>query len=333
MKPNLHHPLGKALLLFLISFTLQHQSFSQAFIFGNKIKYEAGINFGPSFFLGDLGGHAGKGTTFIKDLNLNFTNVMKGAYITVYPSKWIGFRLSAGVTHLEGDDAVIKDNGGDELARKQRNLDFKTDIWEINGAFEFFPTMFFNQNSDDEPRLRPYGVLGAGAFHFNPKGSLTDINGNKRWYALQPLRTEGQGMTEYPERKPYKLTQLNIPMGAGIKYYFSDRVNASLEFLYRKTFTDYIDDVSSTYIDPKDFNKYLSAQDAAIATAISDKVISGIVSPVPGGRYLAGEQRGNINNKDTYFTFSAKVGFRLGTIYESSFARKSAMQTRCPSVY
>ena len=332
MKPCLPNFVGKAVLLSTICLSLLGKSYSQAFIFGNeKVKWEAGINFGPSFFLGDLGGNAGKGTPFLKDINLEFTKLMKGAYITMYPSRIFGIRLSAGLTYLEGDDAVINTNGINELWRRQRNLDFRTNVWEANACVELFPTMIFNTNTEDEPRFRPYGLIGVGVFHFNPQGSLTDSRGNKSWYYLHPLRLEGQGMAEYPYSQPYKLTQLNIPMGGGFKYFVSDRVNVSMELLYRKTFTDYIDDVSKKYIDPKSFAKYLSAADASLATKLSDKAV-GIIYPGMT-RYPAGTQRGDLKDGDTYFSVIAKVGFRLGPIYESSFARRAARQTRCPSVY
>lgn len=331
MKPRLHNFVGKTLLLFLICSSSLSKSYSQGFIFGNeKVKWEAGINFGPSFFLGDLGGNSGKGRNSLKDLNLEFTKLMKGAYLTVYPNRFFGLRLAASLTYLEGDDAVINTKGINELWRKQRNLDFKTNVWEANASVEIFPTMIFS-SEDYEPRLRPYGLIGIGVFHFNPKGSLTDAAGNKSWYPLHPLRTEGQGMPEYPNSQPYQLTQLNIPMGGGLKFFVSDRVNVSMEVLYRKTFTDYIDDVSQKYIDPKDYAKYLSAQDASLAYKLSDKTI-GIIYPGMT-RFPGGTQRGDIKDKDTYFSVIAKVGFRLGPIYESSFARRAARQTRCPSVY
>jgi hypothetical protein len=332
MKACLLHKVGKTLLLLIITVCFFSNSFSQGFIFGNeKTKWEVGLNFGPSFFLGDLGGNAGKGKNNMKDVNLEFTKLMKGAYLTVYPTRWVGLRLAAGVTYLEGDDAIINTKGVDELWRKQRNLDFKTNVWEANLSAEIFPTMFFYNDPENQPRLRPYGLIGIGLFHFNPKGSLTDAAGNKSWYALHPLRTEGQGMAEYPTSKPYQLTQMNIPMGAGIKYFASERVNVGLEFLYRKTFTDNIDDVSQNYIDPKNFAKYLPSQDAALASKLYDKTI-GIIYPGMT-RWPEGTQRGDVKDKDTYFSVVLKVGFRLGPIYESSFARSAARQTRCPSVY
>jgi len=306
MKPRLLNSVGKSLMLLLICTILFIRSYSQAFLFGGeKFKVEMGVNFGPSFFLGDLGGNRGKGTAFLKDLNLDLTKLMKGAFITVYPTNWLGFRLAADVTYLEGRDDIIKTNGIDEIWRKQRNLDFKTTVLEA--------------------------YAGIGVFHFNPKGSLTDANGNKTWYNLQPLRTEGQGMGEYPNSKPYKLTQMNIPIGGGIKYYASDRMNFSMEVLYRKTFTDYIDDVSKTYVDPKNFAKYLPASSAAIAAQIYDKTIPIIF---PGmTRWPEGTQRGDNKDGDTYFSIVARIGVRLGPIESSSFAKRAARQTRCPSVF
>ena len=178
------------------------------------------------------------------------------------------------------------------------------------------------------PRLLPYGVIGVGYFHFNPQGSLTDANGKKTWYYLRPLHTEGEGFPEYPERKMYSLSQINIPMGVGLKYYISDRVNVSFEILLRKSFTDYIDDVSTTYIDPNLFNKYLSPHDAAIARQISDKVFA-IVNPGLT-RNSPGTQRGNPNQNDSYFTTFLKFAIRMGPIFDNTYDRNVASRMRCP---
>ena len=329
MKPFLHKSVVKHAILLLICFTIFSNSYSQSFLFGEKIKWEVGVNFGPSFFLGDLGGNSGKGTNNLKDVNLQFTKLMKGAFVTMYPKNWFGVRLAANATYLEGSDAVINTTGINELHRKQRNLDFKSTVLEGYVALELFPTMLFYHDPENQPRLRPYGFAGIGLFHFNPKGSLTDAAGNKTWYELHPLRIEGQGMAEYPDSKPYKLTQINIPFGAGIKFYASDRINLSTEFIYRKTFTDNIDDVSNKYIDPKDYSKYLSAADAALATKLSDKTI-GIIYPGMT-RFPANTKRGDPKDLDTYFSVVLKFGIQLGEL--NSAAKNIKRQTRCPSVY
>ena len=311
---------------------IPQNTYSQHLFFQTgKVNWEAGINFGPSFFLGDLGGNKGKGTPFLKDLNLQFTNLMKGVFITAYPTDWVGIRLAAELGKLEGDDGAVNTKGVDELWRKQRNLDFRTNIAEGYIALEFFPLMVFPGIRDQQPRLRPYGVIGAGLFHFNPQGSISDSGGNKTWYYLHPLRTEGEGMSEYPNRKEYKLTQVNIPFGAGLKYLLSDRISISTEFLYRKTFTDYIDDVSRNYIDPNNFSKYLSPEDASIARRVSDKTV-GIITPGLT-RYAPGTQRGNPKQDDAYFNFFLKIGIRLGESYSSAGAEREAHHMRCPNLF
>ena len=332
MKKRLHSVTVSCILIAFSLFMVPLISFSQHFIFQTgSVKWEAGVNFGPSFFLGDLGGNTGKGTGFIKDINLQFTNIMKGVFLTAYPSDFIGIRVAAQMGSLAGDDAAIKTKGVDELWRKQRNLDFRTNIEEAYIAVEVFPLMVLTSFMENQPRLRPYGVFGVGMFHFNPQGSLTDANGQKTWYYLHPLRTEGEGMIEYPGRKEYKLTQFNIPAGFGLKYFVSERVNISTEFLYRKTFTDYIDDVSTFVIDPNYFARYLSAADAAIARQISDKTY-GIVTPGIN-RYAPGTQRGNPKLDDAYFNFFLKIGIRLGEIYGSAFEKNAAHQLRCPKIF
>ncbi len=330
MKNLLHCFIFKGIFFLLLCFGFYTKTFSQHLILGNEdFKVEAGLNFGPTTFLGDLGGNAGYGTKGLKDVNLPVTKLMKGVFITAYPNNWLGFRFAAQYTYLEGADSLIHSHGINELYRKERNLDFRSDVWEAYGAIEVFPIMLMKKNSDDDysPRLRPYIFAGIGIFHFDPMGSLMDQNGKTSWYHLQPLHTEGEGFSEFPNRKNYALTQVNIPMGGGLKYFASDRVNFSLELLYRQTFTDYIDDVSTDYINAELFDKHLS-QNAAIAKQIYDKTFSVLV---PGAsRFAPGDQRGNPKNTDAYFSVLLKFGFRLGGIYENSFNRRAANQLKCP---
>jgi len=330
MKTHLLEVIQKRILTFLLCFALVSSATAQHLMLGGEnTKVELGLNFGPTFFLGDLGGKVGKGTTFIKDLNYKLTKLMKGAFVSVYPNEWLGFRLAAQYTYVEGIDSIISTHGVDELWRKQRNLDFKSNMWEVYTAMEFFPLQYIKRNDEEyDPRFRPYVFAGVGLFHFNPKGSLKDQNGNVTWHELQPLHMEGQGFAEYPDRKNYKLTQLNLPYGAGFKYLISGNINAGLELLYRKTFTDYIDDVSTRYIDPALYDKYLSPADAAIAYRLSDKTI-GIVTPGVG-RYAPGTQRGSPKHNDAYFSFLLKFGIRLGGDDGNSYNNSARQQSRCP---
>ena len=333
MKKRLHILCLTCFIFAAVSCLLPEIIFSQSLMIGNdKTRFEAGLNIGPSFFLGDLGGHRGKGTRFVKDLNLPTTQMFYGAFLTYYPNQWFGVRVAAQYGKLSGADDLITTDGENELYRKQRNLDFRTNIAEAYVATEFWPLMYLHRNDQDySPRFSPYGVLGVGVFHFNPQGSLTNSNGVTTWYDLRPLHTEGEGFPEYPDRKEYALTQVNIPMGVGVKYFLSSRVNLSLEFLYRHTFTDYIDDVSTNYIDPSLFYKYLSPQNAALAVQLSDKEYS-IVSP--GLTRLApsppGTQRGDPTQNDAYFTTFLKFAIRLGPVYQNRYDERVASNMRCP---
>src|SRR4030095_6462599 len=111
-------------------------------------------------------------------------------------------------------------------------------------------------------KLRPYVLGGAGIYHFDPEAK--DVDG--RWVKLHPLHLEGQGFPQYPESKPYELTQMNLLIGGGAKYYLKDNLYIGFEILHRQLFTDYVDDVSHDYyIDPINFDSNLPAADAARA--------------------------------------------------------------------
>jgi hypothetical protein len=110
-------------------------------------------------------------------------------------------------------------------------------------------------------------------------------------------------------------------MGFGVKYYISDKVNVGLELLYRKTFTDYIDDVSTTYVDPAVLQANLPAGTAQIAIAMANK---SPLQGVPGSNYNPGDKRGDPTQDDAYFTLGLKLGIRLGD------TNRYANSTRCP---
>jgi hypothetical protein len=290
-------------MLTLLSFSV-FTSFGQ---YGEQTSFwEAGITVGPSNFLGDLGGNYGKGTTFIKDNNIQMTKLTFGGFLSYHPSEWLGFRLALNFGSLEGDDAIINGKGSWEEYRKIRNSNFKSSLSEALLVAEIYPTVFFEyEPTDIFHKLRPYGVIGIGAFHFNPKGT-DPLTGE--WVELKPLRTEGQGMAEYPDRKEYKLTQMNVPMGIGVKYFVSETVNLSLEILHRTTFTDYIDDVSTKYIDEALFYQYLPLPQAQLAERMANKSGTAL-----SRTYHAGQIRGTPKNNDAYYSVGFKLGIRLGS--------------------
>jgi hypothetical protein len=295
-----------------------------------QVQYEAGISVGPSNFLGDLGGNMGIGRGFIKDNNVELTRIMPGIFFTIIPNQFFNVRAAFNFGRLEGADSVIDGKGGMEEARAARNQHFRSPLLELFVAGEFYPTVFLEQDPEDVwHKFRPYALIGVGAFRFNPKGQYVDPNGNRTWVDLKPLRTEGQGMANHPNRAEYSLTQINIPYGIGLKYFFSDKINLSFEIVNRKTFTDYIDDVSTTYIADQDFYNYFGA---GSATADIARQMANKSAFANGGNYRPsygpGDKRGTPSNNDAYYSTTIRLGIRFGGENNRSFLKS----TRCPVI-
>ncbi|MGZ5252808.1 MAG: DUF6089 family protein [Flavitalea sp.] len=135
--------------------------------------------------------------------------------------------------HLQAADSLNPPN------LRGRNLSFQTRLYEASLLAEYtFGNIL-------ERKMVPYVFGGLAAFHFSPY--TTNINGRRVF--LQPLGTEGQGLAAYPEKKLYKLNQIAVPVGGGIKFAVNERVSLSFEIGYRLLFTDYLDDVSGTFAD------------------------------------------------------------------------------------
>mgnify|MGYP001173718628 CR=1 FL=1 len=194
-------------------------------------------------------------------------------------------RAGAGWGTLMASD---KDNKHGSL--NTRNLDFKTNLLEFTVCAEMNlcdPEIFTSY---------PYMMLGLGLFHFDP--FTYDKNGNKTY--LKPLSTEGQGLPEYPDRKEYALTQFCIPFGAGWKWRLKKDWELSVEFAYRVTFTDYLDDVSKTYVDPEILSSHKGQLAAELSYRKENKPFNEL-----------GENRGNDDVKDLYYFTGLKLSVPL----------------------
>ncbi len=147
--------------------------------------------------------------------------------------------------HLRGELQYGKVSADDKKGVRQllreRNLNFRSPI--IEGSF-LVDYSFSDLKSGKN--FTPYVFAGVAIYKFNPY--TFDSLGNK--YRLRNLGTEGQGLPEYPDRHPYKLTQFAIPFGGGIRFRINDNTYLGYEIGLRALFTDYLDDVSTTYADP-----------------------------------------------------------------------------------
>lgn len=232
-------------------------------------QHEIGVFIGGSYYIGDLN----------PSKHFNFTQPAAGAFYRYTPNYRYAFRGGFNYGSIMGDDSQSDDP--DQL---QRNLNFKSNIYEFNVLAEF--NFYEYRISNDKYKFTTFLFLGLDVFRFKPQGKL----GNN-WIDLQPLQTEGQA-------KRYKLTQVGIPFGVGMKMNVSKQVGIGLEWGPRKTFTDYLDDVSGTY---PDYTKM-------VFNHIHTKTMSD--RSKNGGNNI-NKQRGNPRTKDWYTFFGLTINVKL----------------------
>lgn len=175
------------------------------------------------------------------------------------------------------------DSKSDVPSQLERNLSFESWVYDfaITGEFNFFKYA----PGDMKHPITPFIFGGIAIFKFNPTAEASD--GNR--YELQPLGTEGQGTTFYPDRQKYSLTTASIPFGIGVKANISKTFSVGVEWGMRYTFTDYLDDVSGTYAAPD----VIQSERGPIAYELANR------SPLSDDQ-LAGRQRGNSKTNDWY---------------------------------
>jgi hypothetical protein len=204
------------------------------------------------------------------------------------------FALRAGVNYgtVEATDARNKPS------LRFRNLSFASRIVEGNFLLEY--TLF----DMEDRKVSPFAFAGAALYHFDPYAY--DSVGRKVF--LQSLSTEGQGLPQYPDRKPYKLTQFAIPFGAGVKFRVSYNTVLSYEIGLRKLFTDYLDDVSSTYVD-----QFVLAQERGLK-AVEMAYRGGELHGGDPNYPADGTVRGGPDFKDWYYFtgFTVYIGINTG---------------------
>lgn len=196
---------------------------------------------------------------------------------------FVNFRLGLAWAMVSGND---KYNSHWDLYG--RNLSFKSTILEGNLCLEL------NLADPDIYYSYPYIFGGVGVFHFNP-WAYDDAH-NKVF--LKPLSTEGEGLAQYPSIKEYSLTQLCLPFGAGWRHKVKEKFIIGFEIGIRYLFTDYLDDLSNTYVDRETLQSQKG--DKAVEMAFRSTYFS-----------ATGDTRGNPKVKDIYAFAGIKFGFYL----------------------
>lgn len=293
-----HTLLFSALLTcFSLSTTLNAQYFRNS-SYWKTHRQEITLGLGITNFLGELGGRDQIGSPFIWDLEFSQTKPAISLGYRYYLLKNFAVRANATYGILAGNDNLTE-----ETFRHNRNLSFKSNLFEGQLCFEY--QLFQEQPGHvydlrgvkgmAPSRMGLYIFAGVGGFHFNPK---TQFDGT--WVELQPLGTEGQGLPDGPEE--YSLTGVCIPMGVGIRKALNKTMTLGLELQYTKTFTDYIDDVSGVYYDKQ------AIEDARgpVAAYLSDPGLG----EVPG-QTATGQQRGYSDNNDGYLFLKLQFQYKI----------------------
>lgn len=260
--------------------------------------WDFGGALGATNYLGDIGGGAGTRKDFISDIKLAKTRWNVGGFGRYKFRPKISLKAAIDYIRLEGDDKLSANP-----ARQMRNFNFRNDIYDMALTAQYY----FYENNDlgntyrYRNGFRAYFFGGLGGFYSNPK---TYYKGE--WVALQPLMTEG---------KEYNKFVLNIPMGMGFYFTFNKKHRIGWELNYRKTFTDYLDDISGQYpSDPGDpYLEGLIIRTNELDAATKAKYPAEVAS------HSWGSKRGDPKHKDAYIAMSFSYSYVIRG--KSSFYR------------
>ncbi|MFN3917214.1 MAG: DUF6089 family protein [Flavobacteriales bacterium] len=251
--------------------------FSYSSIKAQKPINELGLFLGGSYYIGDL--------------NQTHFNQTKPAFGLLYRVNSNEGRLALRLHFMYGTVGAYDSKSKDEFIQN-RNLHFRSRIFELGPSVEINYMKY--KFGDMKTHVgTAYILLGLTYFRMNPQAELND-----GWIDLQPLGTEGQE-TAQNRNSRYKQNQISIPVGLGLKWNLNDRFAMSVEYGIRKTFTDYLDDVSGYYVNPAQ----LAVDNGLLSAQYSD--------PSSGDVNNIGRLRGNPSNKDWYTFCGIILSYRL----------------------
>ena len=274
--------------------------------------HEFGLTLGVSNYYGDLQPKLFPSYGYMPMLGLVYKYFM---------NPHIGLRFGATYTRLTAADSL-----SNIPANVARNLSFTTNLFEVHGAleFNFLPVDVMKR------KVSPYIFGGMSVFYYNPYAQ--DYAGNKVY--LRPLSTEGQGLAMYPDRKPYSLVNIAFPFGAGMKFFIGKALFLTAEMGFRYTNTDYLDDVSKTYVNLDTLARYKGALAAEMSYRgnelkhvkdPNDPSNTHYIYPYPN----YGFQRGDPSSNDWYW-----FGNITCTVYFRALGgTREYIKTRCPGFF
>lgn len=249
---------------------------------------------GVSGYSGDVGQDR---TKFLSDHLQNLGPAI-GLGARLHITNFMAIRGNFNYAVISGSDSLASHND-----RITRNLSFQTTLYEGSLLLEVSLINWKHLvgekvNSSKGGRANLYGFMGMAFFAFNPQGYYQD-----KWYDLQPLGTEGQGIK--PNTPKYQLSSSALVVGVGYRHLLGGRWSLGIEAGIRKTNTDYLDDVSKEYWD----NDELAATNGEISAILADRSVD-----EEGNAFIRpqGSQRGNPKIKDYYGFAQITLAVKLG---------------------
>lgn len=233
---------------------------------------------------------------------------MGGIMYKFFFSPHVGVRFGASFTQLTAADSL-----SDIPINQARHLSFATNLFEFHGGLE----LNLLPIDVDRMKVTPYVFGGVGIFYANPY--TMSNNGDKVF--LRPLSTEGQGLSQYPDRKEYKLVNVCFPIGGGLKFLIGKTLMVTTEVGLRYTSTDYLDDVSRSYVNMDTLAAYRGAQ--AVALAFRGNEVAGWDGAYPNYTH----QRGDFKGNDWYYF----AGLNVNIYFAALGNIKEYLQTKCPN--
>ncbi len=263
--------------------------------------WDYGGTLGVSNYLGDIGGKEGTRKDFAADLKMASTRLNVGGFARYKLRRKISVKAALDYLRIQGDDKLSANK-----ARNARNLSFRNDIIDLGFTGEYF---FFEDNDlgntyRNQFGFRAYVFGGFGVFYTNPKALY-----NGSYVSLRPLKTEGVS---------YSPIGLNLPLGVGFYFTIMKKHRIGFEINNRITFTDYLDDVSNGWGDPKNMTpEGVALSNRTVELTNLDPNYAKNFGYNPETNPL--NKRGDKNHNDSYLTMSLSYSYVLRG--KSSFYR------------
>lgn len=254
--------------------------------------WDVGARLGGSNYLGEMGGEGQPRRDFVYDMKLSQTSFLGGAFVRYKLNRLLSLELNFNYARIQGADSLS--SYGPRVAR---NLSFRNDIKELSlkGQVFFYNSYDVGNTGRYILAFRSYAFAGVAGFHHSPKAKYKG-----EWHKLRPLKTEGQ-------EEPYPMISFSIPKGVGFYFTYKKQYRFGWEFGWRTTFTDYLDDASTTYPADEDL-------DSDLARALSDRSDGAYQNPktdLPARENYGteGSPRGDPSHNDSYLFTSVSFSY------------------------